>query len=1012
MSKNNMFKSLILVTCAILLTTTLAFAQTPREVSGTVADSTKVTIPGVSVKLTSDQGDSTVVAADVNGRFVFASVKGNKVTLTLSSIGFQTLIKHFSLAADGQPASVGQIILPTESTMLSQVNITGQAVPIKVKEDTVEYNAASYKVRDNAPVEDVLKKLPGVDVDKDGNVSAQGKQITKVRLNGKDYFGGDVQTATKGLPADIIESIQVVDDYGDQANLTGVKTGEPSKILNINIRKDKNYGYSLQATAGDGRDALPKDPGVSNANRYIGTLNYLKFKDAQQISVTGSLNNTNVNTFTFGSATRGGFGGSFGGGGNRGGGGGGGGRGNALRGGGGSSGLATAANGITDAKSLGLNFRDDWGKHISAYGSYSFADNTTYTNSNSLQINRFIDPSTSRSTSEDTSNPINHRFNFNIEYKPDTVNYLKVTPSFSYSRSNSFGFDDVTFIRNEVTDLAYQLNSVSNTTSPNFELNALYNHRFGARGRNFSLNLNYSNAKNEQYDNTIYNYTTGEANTPLNQRINTDSRTRTWGANVSYMEPLSKLSFLELNYAFSHSFTSSDKRTDTLFYTGATPPDTYSDNDFVRDPSLSNNYDYTFTTNRVGLNYRFVDKKLNFTLGAGVQPGMLKGKSVNAPETERKTFNFIPTARFNYRFSTNESLSFNYNGSSSQPSFNELQPVLDRSNALYPVIGNPNLDPTFTNNLSLRYNKFSIETGNVLFTNLSYTQINDRVVSQTTTYPSKFSQAALAANPELKNLQNTNLTSYRNADGYYQVAGLLVFSKPWAERKYTLIFNGNISYNNNIGYSNRVDSNNNIIRTAASVDDFEKNISKNLVFTPGVRLRMNVTDVIDAELNGSYAINRTISGLNSNPLFNQNTNARTLTFGVNGKNYFLKDWTFGYDFTRQVNYGYSVAVTNPNILHLYLERRFLKDNMATLRLQGFDLFNQNRGFSSTDNGNITTQTNTNRLSRYFLLTFTLRLRKFAGKAPSQGPGERGGFRGGDRGPGQGPGGPPGGGGAM
>ncbi|RYE06663.1 MAG: carboxypeptidase-like regulatory domain-containing protein, partial [Sphingobacteriales bacterium] len=349
-----MIKYFSLTCYIILLSMSYTFAQSGREVSGTVIDSTKLTVPGTNVKLTSDQGDSTVTAADANGKFIFPNVKGDKIRLTLSSIGYQTLIKRFSLGTGTEPIALGSITIPNESTQLSQVTIVGAAVPVRIKEDTVEYNVSSYKVRDNAPIEDVLRKLPGMDVDKDGNVTAQGQQVTKVRLNGKDYYGGDLKAATKNLPADIIENIQIVDDYGDQANLTGIRTGESTKILNINTRKDKNYGYTLQATAGDGTDALPKDEGIPNENRYIGTLNYFKFRDDQQISVLGSLNNTNVNTFSFSAPTGGGFGGNFGGGG------GGGGRGNAFR--GGSSGQTTNANGITDAKSIGINFRDEIGK--------------------------------------------------------------------------------------------------------------------------------------------------------------------------------------------------------------------------------------------------------------------------------------------------------------------------------------------------------------------------------------------------------------------------------------------------------------------------------------------------------------------------------------------------------------------------------------------------------------------------------------------------------------------------
>ncbi len=235
-------KPLLLILYFFFLSITCAHAQTGREVDGKVIDTTKLGIPGANVTLKSDKGDSTVAVTDATGKFVFPSVNGTKFTLTIASIGYQTLIRHYALDNDTKPAVLDAIILKTESTSLAGVTIVG-VNPVTLKEDTVEYKASAYKVRENAPVEDLIKKLPGVDVDVNGNVTTQGKQVTKVRINGKDFMGGDVQSATKNLPADVVENIQMIDDYGDQANLTGVKTGEPDKIMNITIRKDKNYGY-------------------------------------------------------------------------------------------------------------------------------------------------------------------------------------------------------------------------------------------------------------------------------------------------------------------------------------------------------------------------------------------------------------------------------------------------------------------------------------------------------------------------------------------------------------------------------------------------------------------------------------------------------------------------------------------------------------------------------------------------------------------------------------------------
>jgi hypothetical protein len=494
-------KHIFLLLTILSLSTLRSNAQGSRQLSGTIIDSTKLTLPGSNVKISSELGDSLSTTTDVNGRFIFPSVKGTKINLTITSIGYQGIIKHYTIAADGKAIVLDPIILKSETRQLGVVTIVG-VNPVILKEDTVQYSVSAYKVRENAPIEDVLKKIPSLDVAKDGTVTAQGKQVTKVRVNGKDFFGGDVLSATRNLPADVIESVQIVDDYGDQANLSGVRTGEPTKILNFTIRKDKNYGYFGQATAGDGSDLLPKNPGVTNDNRYLGLLNFFKFKGDQQISVLGSVNNTNVNTFSFGSAT----GGAAGGGG-FGGGGGGGGRGNALR--GGSSGSTTNANGITNARSIGLNFRDQWGKTLSVYGSYSFNDNTVYTNSNIIQNNYFSPPSTSTQQSQETNNPVNHRFTFNAEWRPDTVNYLKITPTFSYSGNDVTSVDNVTSTRGGVTNLAYTSNSVSNSSSPNYGVNGLFNHRFNSRGRNLSITFNGSSNKSNSYDNPVYKYTTG-----------------------------------------------------------------------------------------------------------------------------------------------------------------------------------------------------------------------------------------------------------------------------------------------------------------------------------------------------------------------------------------------------------------------------------------------------------------------------------------------------------------------
>ncbi len=937
-----------IIIAAFLLISFKSYAQTARDVHGSVIDSTKVTLPGSTVKILTGTDSSTTVT-DAKGAFMFPNVKmTGQFSLVIQSIGFEPLRRRFTLDNTNDPVFLKPIILKTSTTMLNTVVIS-DVLPIKVKEDTVEFNAAAYKVRDGAPIEDVIRKVPGADVDANGNVTFQGKSVTKVRVNGKDFFGGDLKTATQNLPADAVQSVQFVNDYGDQANLTGIKSGDPETILNINIKPSRNHGYFGQASAGDGKDLIPQVNGDKDANRHVVQGNLFDFNGNQQIAVLGNLNNTNTSLFNFG------------------------GPGGGRQGGGGPPGGNTT-NGITNARSIGLNYRDTWGKKITVYGSYSFSDNTVNTISTTLQNNiSLTNPSLNSQTNNETDGKKNHRFTFNMEYKPDTINYFKISPSYSYAGVNTTQFGTNLLTNNSIDTVSnYNYRTLSNSSSPNYGINVLYNHRFNGHGRNFSVNFGTGRSTSNQYQNPLYTYINGIPNAPLEQFIITNSHTDTVGAYFSYIEPLSKHSYIELNYNYRHAYTIADKDADTVTTIGQV--DNY--------PLLSNNYNFTFITNRFGLNYRFVEKKYNYVLGVTAQPSLLEGSSLESAPTRVSAFNFSPNAHFVYNFSRTQTLSANYSGSSTQPTYTELQPVTDFSNASYPVTGNPDLKPEYSNTFSIRYNKFNFMTGNVFFSNFSFVQTDNKIVANTTTYPSTYTD---------KNFKSTIATNYLNASGYYSAQAFYVFAKPWDNRKFNLFFIGNLSYSNNISYITD-------IAPITFDSNTQENVAKTLVASQGVRFRVDITDIIDAELSTTYSITSSKNSINQPGI---QDNFRSWVLGVNGKNYVWKDWTYSYDFSKTIYYGYTGS-TNPNVFNTYVERRFLKGNMGTIRLSLMDAFNQNKGFTSTANGSFITQSDVNRLGRYGLLTFTYRFSKTAGKAPNNG---HGGFGG----PG-GPGGPPPGGG--
>ena len=906
-----------------------AFSQSNYEVSGTVRDSSGLSVIAATVKLRSAK-DSLFTRTNADGAFSFKGVKSGQFTLSITSLGFQSALRKYMYNEGEGNLALGVINLKNSSKQLNEVVISGTPT-VTVKEDTLEFRAADYKLKDDAQVEDLLRKLPGVEVDKDGNVKAQGKAVTRVRVNGKDFFGGDVKTATQQLPANLIDKVQLIDDYGDQANFTGVKEGDPEKILNIQIRPDKNNGYFTQGRIGQG-----------NEGRYQGNISANMFNKTQQISVQGNLNNTNTSLFNF----------NGGGGGARVqlGGGGGGAR-IQIGGGGGNAG----GDGLTRVASVGLNYRDEWSKKLTSYGNYSYANRNNEvlrtTQQQNINTSGFL-LNNQNSTSNTSS--INHRFNWNLEYKIDSVNYLKVTPYFNLGQSNGTSANTFAFLQDGTSLISSGNNGgISSSETPNFGADALFNHRFGKRGRTASVTLSLSK-NNTTQENDAINQTT-PVGVPIavyqRQVVSNNNTNTTTRSGISYIEPLSRTESLEFNWNFSLAD----------YQNGRTTLGTNSPGGVLAIvASQSNDYTYSFMTNRLGMNYRVTQKKYNYSLGLGVQPSLLSGTSVSNQTSYRRTaLNIIPVLRYSYNFSKTKEFNASYNGRNNEPSFNQLQPVTDVSNPQFPVVGNPNLKAEFSHNINIRYNNFNFEKGDVWFTNFSVNLTENKIVSNSAFLPG-----------------NKIETRYLNTNGFYSVNGFYNWSKPFAERKYTLSINGFANYSNNINF----------------VDD-QKNNGKNLIISQGASFQLNPAQWIELNPGVNYTANKNTYSISAQ----QNTKVSTWNLTFNGKAYIRKTWILGADFTKALNKGYTSGfAVNPFIMNTYLEKQFLKNKAASLRFQIFDVYNENTSISRSVTANSINDTRSNRLARYAMLTFSLKLQKFNGQQmPNTGmqmPGMGGGMR--------------------
>ena len=883
-----------------------AAAQTNKQVKGTLVDSTGQSIIGASIKLISDS-DSLVTASDVDGEFEFRQVKSDAFLLTISSLGYNAT----KLAGKFDGTSVldlGRIIITESSQLLEAVNIDGTPL-IVVKEDTLEYQNKNYNLRDGAVTEDLLKKLDGVEVDKDGNVTAQGEQVTRVRINGKDFFGGDVQTATKNLPADVIDKIQIIDDYGDQANLTGNKTGDPQRILNIEIAPSKNKGDFGQFRVGGGTE-----------ERFQTTAMYNSFAETRQFSSLANLNNMNASLFDFntqgGGARRG-----------RGGGGGGGGGGNQT--------------GLTTTGSIGLNYRKSFmNEKLTTYGSYSYSHDDNSTLSNSL--NQYTYPDSvifnSNNTNQQTTRK-NHRLDWNVEYQIDEKNYLKISPYFSLANSNAETAQGSEFVLNDIMTNTVARNYFNGTNTPNVGISGLYNHKINDKGRNlfmdFSLNTSSTESDRDEITET---YFPGRDSVYQRQLIDLNNKRLNGGTSISYLEPLGEYSNLELEYRYDFSNYDNDRLANSLL-----PDET-----LIPNPELSNIYDYTFSTTNINVNYRYRTETINYSIGASAQPSLLKGTTeINGQDItfKRKATHFAPIARFEYRFSRSKRLSLNYSGRPSEPSYSQLQPVTDISNPQFPVTGNPNLEAEFSHNLRLRYNNFDFASGNSLFAMITGTLTNNKVVSN-----------------RVKSFDPINgvvqSTTFLNTDGYYNARGFYSYSKPFLDRKYVVSINGSANFSNNISYT-----------------DSQENTAQNWVLTQGLNVKINPKEWLEVTPGVRYAYNTTQNSLsNSN-----NTNVQTWSMDMDSKIYFVPTLVWGIDLSKMSNSGYVQSVdANPFIINTYIEKQFLQGNRGAIRLQAYDLLNEQVNISRAVTENSIIDSRSNRLARYFMLTLSYRFQKFAG----------------------------------
>lgn len=913
-----------------------------KGVTGRVTDSTgEKGLDKATVKLVAKETPTDTIRTITNskGDFVIEKIPSSSYTILVSYSGYKTMVKEFFKPSEGVSfIDLGDFVLQADYVTLREIVV--EAPAITIKEDTVEYNAKQFQVKPNATTEDLLKKLPGVQVDRQGNITAQGKTVTKVKVNGKDFFSGDPKTATKEIPADMIDKVQVVDDYGDQASMSGVRDGEPEKVINLQLKKDKNKGYFGRAQGG-----------VGTEGRYQAGMNFNYFNNKKQISIIGNSNNINQSSFSTGDMS--GFGG------------GGGAAMMVVGGSGGRSGMGSSGNssgqnqdGITNLNTIGTNFRSDWGTKNSVYGSYTYTYRKTNLQQYTSQQSLFNDASFTNVTDQRNVNRQGtHRAFVNLELWMDSFNYIKISPNVSFQNSNNKLFNDFDFYRSAGLKSQNGLNRDTTLSDrPSIRTSILYNHRFRKRGRNFSVNSDFgwsgTNSDQLRYNNTQFYAPDGTPGFLLNQVQQTrqDNNSSNINLRAVYTEPLSREHFLDLSYNFNRNFAHNDRITNQQDpFTGI----------FSKIDSLSNAFENNYNFNRFGASLRTVKKKYNYTIGILVQPVDLRGYSItkDSSYTPIRNVNWFPVGRFTYNFSKTKSFNFSYNGSAQQPGFTQLQPVRDVTNPQFQSEGNPALKPAISHNFNVNYNNFNFSSGRVFFSNLAVSLMKDQIVNN-----------IIALKDESGKPTGAQLTRPENVNGYYNINGFYTFSKPWKNRKYVLSLMGTVNYNNNV---NLVDSKQNIGRNWLVMQgfNFDYNVKEWLELSLGTRYNMNYV---------SYSLQNVASQLQQSWVFSNDVRIDL-----------PKGWIMRWDFDYTLNRGLAQGVSrNIALLNGSLEKELFKKKNATIRLQAFDIFNQNINVSRTISSNFITDTRVNRLAQYFMIGFVYRLNKFKGQ------GQQNNFRGG------------------
>lgn len=929
------FSFLLLLFCASNL-----LAQGNRKVTGMVTDTSKVAISDANVMLIVGK-DTLRATTDADGVFKFSKINADQFSLKVTITGYKEFASSYSLGKEKQ-LDIKGIELKFSSNMLKEVVIKTKPNPIRIMQDTIEYNAAAYQVLDGDNVADLMKQFPGLEIDDEYNVKTMGKDMIKLRINGKDFFTNNVKDFIGKLPAGIVSKIQVIDDFGDEANFTGIKIGEPSKMLNIVTKPGMNKGrFGNSNFSGGTNDQLG------------GNLMMNFWNDTKQSSGNLTYNTSN--------------------------------------------------NGAGKTQNAGLNasHSDEINKNMRYGVGYNYGiNNSAYSNEQAVETVNPLGKFYNNSSSNGDGQSNNHNLNANLNFNNKKL-YLNGTIGASYSdrnnlsnsASNQFGI-----IRQDIRNIN-ESSSKAPRINANFSLSKILKNKRNSFSANFGISTSSSSANQNIITNTLYYDKVSlvlEKDSLLNRNVITDNNNQNFNLGINYSLGLKKLkdslARQSLNFNYGISVGNSQSQISTIVFDNINNTPSFVD-------SLSTHYTSVTINQTLGMNYNYSNKKMRYNFGINARPNLLSSNYININQKiKNNTLNYSPNINLSRTLSKGKTLSINYSGNNNNPSMQQLQPIRNAQNLQNIVIGNPDLKSSFSHNLSSSYNYVNAKTGISAQTGLNFSTIQNEIVNNVILVPD-----TLNSLKQETRFENTN-GNYSFRGNYslniplkknkYSISysGNLGFSNR------AIFINNNKSYNKGINLSQQINGTINLKKFSInggtgysfSSNNNQNSISDLAILNLGQISGANFykTHNYRADVSGSFRLKNFTASSNVNYSLsisdgefgvNDFNNVQSLNLSLSTRVTIKKSYRLGVNCNKRFNTGYALQNTNPFIINANLSKSFFKNQALSVNVNANDLLNQGNNLTRYVSGNSIVDSRMNQVTRVFTFGLSYNLSKFGGK---------------------------------